>query len=81
MHIGPAPNPAKEIVLLRITLMKCSLSSVIGTDAFEEILYDRGLEVRWKNISEEVRAKYEVEDSSELYREILTRFINNLYYL
>jgi hypothetical protein len=61
--------------------MKCSLSSVIGTDAFEEILYDRGLEVRWKNISEEVRAKYEVEDSSELYREILTRFINNLYYL
>jgi hypothetical protein len=59
MHIGRAPSPPKEIVYLRITLMKCGVGSVIGTGSFEEIIYDQGLEVRWRNISEDVRAKYE----------------------
>lgn len=79
MHIGPAPPPEKEIALLCITLMKIDLKTVLKTETFKEILYERALEVRWKNISKEVETNNEGKDTSELIDEIFTRFMRNLY--
>src|ERR671931_119721 len=79
MHIGPAPLPEKEIMLLCITLMKIDLRTVLKTETFKEIIYERALEVRWKNISKEVETNNIGKDSSEFIDEIFTRFMSNLY--